>query len=240
MGLTKNIIDFQEKIIKEVGLQWEDIKICELGAMNTRTMNDIPTKRYYIEEKKVMEHISIDWNGMYGSLLLDLCLPVPEKLLDRFHLITDFGTIEHIDNQYQVFKNTHNMCIKNGIMLHTIPTLNYWKFHCRYFYSKDFFLKLAILCNYKVLYLEIKNCCDPPVFKRDLIYVAFLKQYDYEFISEKRFNELDIFDKKGAGNINKFGMEEIMRRLKRTVVFKRFFRKIFKNIYRIYRKKRGQ
>ena len=237
MGLTAKIILFQEKIIQKVGFQWQKIRVCELGAMNVRTMNNIPAKKYYIEKKKALEHISIDWSGMYESLPIDLCLPVPEEMLDRFHLITDFGTIEHVNNQYQAFKNVHDMCIKNGIMLHTIPTLNYWKFHCLYLYSKEFFFKLAELCRYKILDLKIKNCCDPPRFKRDLVYVALLKQNNNNFISEKKFNELDIFDIKEPGNISMFRTEEIIYhlwKLTNTPIFRRLFREILRSIYERY------
>ena len=72
------------------------------------------------------------------------------------NLVSDFGTIEHVDNQYQVFKNVHDVCIRNGVIIHTLPTLNYWKDHCKYFYSKEFFVELARLCDYKILDLEIK------------------------------------------------------------------------------------
>lgn len=245
MGLTNKVIIFQEKIIQKVGFQWQKIRVCELGAMNVRTMNNIPAKKYYLEKKKVLEHISIDWNGMYGSLPIDLCLPVPEEMLDRFHLITDFGTIEHVNNQYQVFKNVHDMCIKKGIILHTIPTLNYWKFHCRYFYSKEFFLKLAELCKYKILDLKIKNCCEPPIFKRDLVYVALLKQNNNKFISEKKFSALDIFDIKEPDNISKLRKENIIYhlwKLTKTPIFRRFFRETLRNLYEMYIevKRRGE
>jgi len=236
MGLTNVIIDFQEEIIQKIGFQWQNIRICELGAMYMRTV-DIPAKEYYIKEKKVLEHISIDWNGMYDSLPIDLCFPVPEELLNRFHLITDFGTIEHVDNQYQVFKNTHDICTKNGIMIHILPTLNYWKFHCRYFYTKEFFLKLAELCKYKTLDLKEGNCCDPPIFKRDLIYVAFLKLNNNKFTSEKEFNKLNIFDIKEPDNTNKLRTENIVYilwKLTEHQFFLKGFRKILKNIYKIY------
>lgn len=245
MGLTNDIINFQEEIITKVGLQWQNIKMCELGSMNVRFMNNIPAKRYYIEEKNILEHISIDWNGKNGSLPIDLCFSVPEDLLDRFHVITDFGTIEHVDNQYQVFKNIHDMCSIEGVMIHVSPSLNYWKFHCRYLYSKEFFLKLAELCKYEILDLKIKNCCDPPRYKRDLVYVALLKQNNNEFISEKEFNALSIFDIENPDNISKFNSEKILYNLWKSTnipAFRRFFQKILRSVSKVYvniKKKRG-
>lgn len=212
MGLTAKIIAFQEKIIQKVGFQWQNMRICELGAMCMRT-DDIPAKKYYIEEKNVLEHISIDLNGMFGSLIIDLCLPIPIKLLNRFNLITDFGTIEHINNQYQVFKNVHNMCIKDGVMIHTIPTLKYWKDHCLYFYSKEFFIELARLCNYKILGLEIKSPYDPPLPKSELVFVALSKQNKDDFISREEFNELKIVDFKDLSNSFNYYIERVLLKL---------------------------
>lgn len=209
MGLTTKVIAFQEKIIQQVGLQWENIRICELGAMCMRTV-DVPAKKFYIEEKKVLEHISIDLNGMYGSLVINLCFPVPKELLNRFNLITDFGTIEHVNNQYQVFKNVHNMCSLNGIMIHTIPTLNYWKDHCLYFYSKEFFINLAKLCNYKILSLEMKSPYNPSLPKSELVFVALSKQNKNKFISRKKFNELEIMDFKNLNNSLNYYLEKIL------------------------------
>ena len=149
MGLRANLLIFQEKIIKEARFQWEEIRICELGCQLIRDRN-IPAKKFYLEEKNVLEHISLDLNGWYGSLKVDLCRSTPKQLLNRFNLITNYGTTEHVNNQYQVFKNIHDMCKVNGVIIHALPVLNHWVNHCRYYYSHIFFTELANLCNYKI------------------------------------------------------------------------------------------
>jgi len=46
MGLTAKVMVFQEKIIQKVGFQWQKVRICELGAMCMRIMNDMPARKY--------------------------------------------------------------------------------------------------------------------------------------------------------------------------------------------------
>ena len=54
------------------------------------------------------KHTSIDLNGYDGSLMYDLRYPLPSKF-GKFDIIYDGGTGEHIDNQYSLFKNVHNI-----------------------------------------------------------------------------------------------------------------------------------
>lgn len=234
MGLTANILKFQEEIIQDYGLRWDQIIMCELGAQYMRTIN-IPAKKYYIDEKKVLEHISIDWNGLYGALKIDLRFPIPISLLNKFHLVTDFGTIEHVDNQYQVFKNVHNMCNKKGIILHVLPSLNYLKKHCHYFYSESFFILLAKLCNYKILKIKTQNAYKPPLPKSKVIYAAFFKQENNRFITNEEFNEIEKFNFR---NITKTRGDYLWNflwkilRLRRYLLLayrKRYLNKYFKN-----------
>lgn len=208
MGLISSLLFFQEKIIKKAGFQWEKIRICELGSQIIENRN-IPAKKFYLEEKKVLEHISLDLNGTYGSLKVDLCRPIPKRLLNRFNLITNYGTTEHVNNQYQVFKNIHDMCRLNGIIIHTLPVENHWVNHCRYYYSQFFFMELAKLCNYKILQIEIKNAYNPPRPKKNLIYVALFKQNNNDYILKKIFKTLKIFDSKNITHTGNYTKKKI-------------------------------
>ncbi len=192
MGLTYNILAFQDKVLKIINLKWKDVRMCELGDQ-IFYKSHIVAKKYYTEIKKVLEHVSLDLNGMFGSLVVDLNFPVPESLIDRFQLITDYGTSEHVENQFQVFKNVHDMCKANGIMIHTLPLPNNFPDHCLYYYPKEFFSRLARLCDYKVIMLKIQNAFNPPIPKSRMIFVAFFKKKSSEFISKKQFDELNIF-----------------------------------------------
>ena len=241
MGLTVNTLIFQEKIIKGVGFQWEKIRICELGSQII-VNRKIPAKQFYIKEKNVLEHISLDLNGMYDSLKVDLGRPVPKQLLNRFNLITNYGTTEHVTNQYHVFKNINNMCKVNGVIIHAVPIPNHWINHSRYYYSQLFFSELANLCNYKILNIVIKNAYDPPRPKKNLIYVALIKQDNNNFILNKTFKQLKVFDSKnrsGTGtdyrnDLNNIGIKYQKKKL--WTLWDFFVNKIpIKQLRRIFR-----
>ena len=75
---------------------------------------------------------SIDINGAYNSLQLDLNNDLKEKykFIDVYDLVINNGTGEHIFNQYSLFKNIHNLCSLSGLMLHILPFID-WINHVR-------------------------------------------------------------------------------------------------------------
>ena len=113
---------------------------------------------------------------------------------EKFDVITNFGTTEHVgeyDNilkntQYQAFKNIHNLLNSKGLVFNVVPA-KYENnvIHGAFNYSTQFFEKLAELCNYKILYNEIKKRGD--IYH---VYCYFLKLDESTFISEKEFNQL--------------------------------------------------
>ncbi len=241
MGITSNTIDFEEKIIRKVGFNWQKIQMCELGSQ-IMSNGTTPAKDYYKTSKKVLEHVSLDLNGLYGSLIVDLCHPIHESFINRFHLVTNYGTTEHVNNQYQVFKNIHDMCRVNGVMIHILPIPNNWLNHCRYYYPKNFFNDLSKLCNYKILRIEIKNAFNPPVPKKNLIYIAFCKQKKNEFVSKKIFKTLNLIDSKVLRRVGNYSLQKnyqiqiwkLFRILKKSLLGRIIFDRILKSLYRIY------
>ena len=215
--------------------------MCELGSQ-VISEGHIPAKLFYKSNRKVLEHISLDLNGLHGSLVVDLCKPVHASFYNRFHLITNYGTAEHVNNQYQVFKNIHDMCKVNGIMIHVLPIPNTWPNHCRFYYPKDFFIDLSSRCNYKLLRIELKNANTPPVPEKILIYVVFSKLEPGEFISKKSFKQLNLVDTKvirrvGNYNIQKYYQIRLFNSIKQfneSYVGRILFGTIFKRLYRIY------
>lgn len=53
--------------------------------------------------------------------------PVPFIFINQFDVITNYGTIEHINDQYHAFKNVHDMCKSGGIMIHNFPPQGHWQ-----------------------------------------------------------------------------------------------------------------
>ena len=129
------------------------------------------------------------------TLKLSLCENI--NLEKRFDVLTNFGTTEHVGEmndefvnvQYLSFKNIHNMIKKDGIVFNVVPAfVQNNKLHGAFNYTCDFFNKLAKLCNYQIIYNELK--------KRGEIhhvYCYFIKKDDNEFIDEDSFMSLKGF-----------------------------------------------
>jgi len=241
MGITSNTLDFEEEVIRRVGFDWKKIRMYELGSQ-LMANGKFPAKEYYKLKKNVLEHISLDLNGLYGSLIVDLCHPVHESFFNRFHLITNYGTTEHVNNQYQIFKNIHDMCRVKGVMIHVLPVPNNWPNHCRYYYPRNFFDELAKVCNYKILKIVLKNAFKPPIPKKMLAYVAFYKQTKEEFISKMTFKTLNIVDTKVLRRVGNYSLQKdyqtqilkLIRIFKKRLLGKILFESVFKGLYRKY------
>jgi hypothetical protein len=82
---------------------------------------------------------SLDISGRGGSLVVDLSKPVPEYLLDKYDLITNFGTSEHVQNQYQLWKNVFDMLKLNGLIINDLPVKGSWPNHCKYYVTDTTF-----------------------------------------------------------------------------------------------------
>jgi hypothetical protein len=150
MPINATFKRYEETIIKNLGMHYSGLVWCELGNQGYCKK---PAKLMY--RSKGVKHTSIDINGLDGALKLDLDYPVPTNLENKFDVVTNYGTSEHVTNQYSVFKNIHSMCKTKGIMIHGIPLIGNWPDHCRYYYSEQFFKKLAEACGYTVLDLRI-------------------------------------------------------------------------------------
>jgi hypothetical protein len=202
MGITKNFHDYEQDILKILRMKYDTLLWCELGNQSFYTGNS--AKKYY-ESKGVM-HTSIDINGKDGALPIDLDNTVPSNLENKFDIITNYGTTEHINNQYQVFKNIHVMCKQNGIMIHAIPLIKNWPKHCRYYYSILFFQELSNYCNYQIIDLQILNK-DYYKFPNNLVVSVLKKKEENNFITKDKFDQIngiqDSKNLKNTGNYSK-------------------------------------
>jgi SAM-dependent methyltransferase len=154
MGITPLTIGFEKKSLKLADKKYSGLNWCELGCQKDMRYS-IPSKLIY--KKLGTNHTSIDLNGKFGSIKLDLSKDLPEKMMNHFDVITDYGTVEHITDQYKAFKNVHKICAPAGLMIHALPLKSNWKNHGIYEYTPEFFRSLAKICGYEVIDLEILN-----------------------------------------------------------------------------------
>jgi len=185
VGIEKSIVEYEKLVLYSLGLEYKGLKWCELGNQ-INYKNEVAKKVY---QSLGVEHTSIDINGKNGALPINLDKPVPTALLDRFDVITNYGTIEHVNNQYQVFKNVHDMCKKGGIMIHVFPLKGHWPRHCRYYYSEVFVKGLANASNYRIINYTILDKDDYKT-PNNLIAVTYIKKENNKFISKEEFDQI--------------------------------------------------
>jgi len=200
MGLSLELKQCEERILSKLDWSYAGLNWLELGNQRDRTGNPRskkPAKIMY--ESLGVNHISIDLNGRNGALPLDLQKPLPFIFHSRFDVITNYGTIEHVNNQYRVFRNIHDSCRKGGIIIHALPLENNWPKHCRYKYTTSFAGKLAKKNSYTLVQEEIIR---PQPYQ--LLVVAYRKELDEPFMRKSHFRRmggiLDTGDKRKTGN----------------------------------------
>ncbi len=107
------------------------------------------------------DYTCIDADGTNGSLVMDLNEDLRAKGFDRqFDLVTNYGTSEHVFNQYNCFLNAHNLCKAGGIMIHGVPFQGYLN-HGLFNYQPNLFTDLARANGYELLGIYLNpdaNC----------------------------------------------------------------------------------
>lgn len=189
---------YEEQILNKLHITYSGLLLCELGNQRYRGK---PAKLMY--ESLGVKHTSIDINGFDGAIPLDLDFAVPKTFETSFNVITNYGTTEHVNNQYSVFKNIHVMGKNNCVVLHGVPLVGNWPTHCRYYYSKDFFTGLINVCSYELIDLRIFTTGQYRR-PRNLLACVLRKVKDIPFVSPKEFlgvgGVLDSKDRTNTGN----------------------------------------
>jgi hypothetical protein len=104
-----------------------------------------------------MDVTTIDITGCNGSHTVDLRKEdaLNEFIKDGlFEAIVNHGTFEHIEGKegfYQAYKNIHEACELNGIMIHETPKTGHWIGHGNHYLSQEFYVDLAEKMGYKIL-----------------------------------------------------------------------------------------
>jgi hypothetical protein len=80
----------------------------------------------------------------------------PDRFRAAFDIVTNFGTTEHILNQYNTFKFIHDCVRPGGLMVHQLP-MEGWSDHCLVKYTPKFFFLLAMANEYMVVDFRINS-----------------------------------------------------------------------------------
>jgi hypothetical protein len=105
-----------------------------------------------------IEYNSIDVCPGLKTEILDLNFdPLPERLRCYHDVVMNFGTTEHIFNQWNCFEVIHDATKVGGVMYHQLPGTGYLD-HGYYCYTPLFFKDMAAANGYEVLDLFIHPC----------------------------------------------------------------------------------
>lgn len=89
-----------------------------------------------------------------GVVLFDLNRnTLPNSFIDRFDLVLNSGTTEHVLNQFNAFKAIHDATKPGGEMLHILPLAGHTD-HGYVHYTSRFFFDLAGYNDYEILEVE--------------------------------------------------------------------------------------
>ncbi len=150
MGITSFSVELLDKIID----LHKPKNVCELGAQNLYNQPKLPAPyahEYY--EGKGIEYTCIDLSEENNCLVLDLSKPIPVNLHNKFDLVTNFGTGEHVKDLYECYKNIHDLCKIGGVILCENPKTGNWHGHGFHYLEQSFYNNLASHANYEILKL---------------------------------------------------------------------------------------
>ena len=100
---------------------------------------------------------SIDIHGQNGATQADLSTLLDFPALD---FVTDFGTMEHVENLRNCLENVFNLCKVGGVMLHVNPKTGHFPEHNAYHYfTQTFWDKYA-----KAAGLTLLECYEHPAY----------------------------------------------------------------------------
>lgn len=184
MGINVESLDFILKTIRDNNIALNKCRMIELGNQLLRPSYK-PAKLHF--QSLGVDHVSVDLNGKNGALKLDLQQEINDiSLINTFDILTNFGTTEHIKQQYTCWLNIHNLVKQRGIFIHTVPRVGHWRKHGYHKYNLEFFQRLADNCGYKL----IENFIRKGDSKKDLISCSMIKKEENKFISSSIFNGL--------------------------------------------------
>lgn len=197
MGVNPQVVDLLEVALNEVGGSYRNLSFVQFGNLfftGGLEKKPLPGERRpfkaisaYFLSKGAARVVDIDLcfkKVTERHQRLDLGKPLG-KWAGKFGWLNNFGTSEHVHNQYHCFKNAHDLVRVGGVMVHTVPAAGSWPRHCRYWYKLSFFTRLAILNGYRVVLEELRPKPKPA---REMVCAVLVKESKTPFCDEESFD----------------------------------------------------
>jgi hypothetical protein len=156
MAYLNSYLHFLESIVSEIHPPAAGIEMLELGDQLIIDGGSTRLARDYFLGLGI-QYTSIDIHGLNGAVRKNLNKPQQfESWRERFDIVTNIGTSEHVAKQYECFQTIHNVTRQNGLMVHIVPLAEStkWQNHSPYAYTHDFFKRLADANGYLILKQE--------------------------------------------------------------------------------------
>lgn len=97
------------------------------------------------------EVVSADVSGYEeADVIWDLNEPAPAALRDRFDVVIEAGTIQHVFDQHQVFVNVHDVLKPGGRVIHAMSPSNNHVDHGFYMFSPTLFADVYRTFGYRI------------------------------------------------------------------------------------------
>ncbi|MBF0454259.1 MAG: hypothetical protein HQL72_05495 [Magnetococcales bacterium] len=155
---------------------------------------------HYLGAKEVHSTDHSEYEG--ATIIHDMNQPVPASLKNRYSLVMDCGTLEHVFNFPQAIRNSMEMVRPEGHFVAITPSNNF-PGHGFYQFSPELFFRIFTPDNgFKmdhVIVFDIKResrwyqVVDPEILKRRVIYDPLPPTYLY--IQAKKTSIVEIFAK---------------------------------------------
>lgn len=168
MSIGLKALKYIEEILDVEQIQFKGLQICCMGHLNTKRCSRNYLRRkgfkgysvlssYFNRIGAIATEIDINTKGI--ALPLDLGRPIQDtSLFNKFDLIIDGGTAEHIDNQKEYFKNVFNLLKIGGISMHMLPYRYRWDRHSTWRYDTNWLI--SFITNNKYLLIDYKKTND--------------------------------------------------------------------------------
>jgi SAM-dependent methyltransferase len=138
--------------------EWARLHDAQLSAAEPYRLSNIPelAQRGCIDDHTLFHALGFgtvettDYSDYEGAdIVMDLNVPAPEAMHDRYDLILDAGTLEHVYHVPNVMANIHDMLRVGGRIIHGAPTSNFVD-HGFYQFSPTFFYDFYTSNGYQI------------------------------------------------------------------------------------------
>jgi hypothetical protein len=124
------------------------LRLREIAAANRPDVLYEMARLFFEIALQHSEYSAVDPGTPGSRYRFDLNLPLP--IPERFDLVINIGTAEHIFNVHQFFKTAHELTRAGGLMMHSSPFTG-WLDHGFFNFQPTFFFDLARANSYEII-----------------------------------------------------------------------------------------